>query len=454
MFGAALGNQQDIAALVTRAKELQTRVLFVLGVLLVYRLGTHIPLPGIDAHALLAYEGQLSEGLFGMFNVFSGGAFSRMAVFALSVFPYITASIIMQLMSATYPALAEMKKEGESGRRKITQYTRYFTVLLAFGQGFGLASGIESQSVTIGQDVMPLVIDGGLMFRLQTAMAITAGTVFLMWLGEQINVRGIGQGISVLIFAGIVAEFPSAIYQVGQLAGSGSIGGFAVLALAAMVLGVVAFIVFIETAQRRVQVQYPKRQVGPNQMAGGETSHMPLKINMAGVIPPIFASALLMAPVTLASFNPNAEWAQFIGEWFSPGRPGYSIFFGVMIVFFCFFYTATVAFNTEETADNLKKNGGFIPGVRPGAATADFLDRLATRITVIGAAYLAFVCLLPEAIHAKLSIPFYFGGTSLLIMVTVTIDTITRVQSYLIAQRYESLLGKTALRGRGRRNKK
>lgn len=448
MTTGAIGGRAEMTELLTKARDLQKRVLFVLGIFIVYRLGTHIPLPGIDAEALSLYQGQLQQGLFGMFNMFSGGAFSRLAVFALNIMPYITASIIIQLLAATYPSLQELKKEGDVGRRKLSQYTRYLTVVLALFQGFGLASGIENQTVSVGSEVMNLVVEPGLMFRLQTALTIMTGTMFLMWLGEQINSKGIGNGISLLIFAGIVAELPGAIFQTFELARVGSVGGFMVIALVLGVLAMLAFIVFMETAQRRVLVQYPKRQVGPMKMSGGDATHMPLKVNMAGVIPAIFASALLMAPVTLASFNPNAEWAQFIGTWFSPGRPLYTALFVVLIVFFCFFYTATVAFNAEETADNLKKNGGFIPGIRPGQQTANYLDSLATRITVIGAAYVAFVCAMPEVLHAKTSIPFYIGGTSLLIVVSVTIDTVTRIQSALMAQKYESLLKKTAFGGR------
>jgi preprotein translocase subunit SecY len=447
MANPAIGSQTEVADLLARAKDLQKRVLFVLVAFIIYRLGTHIPLPGVDAAALSAYQGQLQQGLFGLFNLFSGGAFSRMAIFALNIMPYITASIIMQLMAATYPTLQEMKKEGEVGRRKINQYTRYLTVVLAFAQGFGLASGIEAQTVSVGSEVMNLVMDPGLAFRLQTALTIMTGTMFLMWLGEQINVRGIGNGISLLIFAGIVAEMPAIIFQIFELARTGSMGGFTVLALALGAIAAIFFIVFMETAQRRIAVQYSKRQGAAGGMLA-EANHLPLKVNMAGVIPPIFASALLIAPVTAASFAPNSSWAQFVGLWLSPGRPMYVLLFVLLIVFFCFFYTATVAFNAEETADNLKKSGGFIPGIRPGKTTADYLDRVVTRLTVIGSAYLAFICAVPDILHADQTIPFYVGGTSLLIMVSVTIDTVSRIQSALIAQKYESLLKKTALRGR------
>lgn len=442
-----MGSQGEVADLLSKAKDLQKRVLFVLFAFLVYRLGTHIPLPGIDAAALTAYQDQLQQGLFGLFNLFSGGAFSRMAIFALNIMPYITASIIMQLMAATTPSLQELKKEGENGRRKINQYTRYLTVVLAFAQGFGLATSIEAQTVAIGSEVANLVIDPGLLFRLQTALTIMTGTMFLMWLGEQINVRGIGNGISLLIFAGIVAEFPSVIYQVVELAQTGAVSNFFVIALLLGIVAAVGFIVFMETAQRRIPIQYPKRQ-SPTGMSGSEGSHLPLKVNMAGVIPAIFASALLIVPMTLASFAPESDWAGFVGVWFAPGRPAYMVLFISLIVFFAFFYTATVAFNAEETADNMKKNGGFIPGIRPGKNTADYLDSVVTRLTVIGAAYLAFITAVPDLLHADQTIPFYIGGTSLLIIVSVTIDTVSRIQAALIAQRYEGLLKKTALKGR------
>ncbi|MDD9911491.1 MAG: preprotein translocase subunit SecY [Alphaproteobacteria bacterium] len=447
MTNAVFGNQSEVADLLSRAKDLQKRILFVLGAFIIYRLGTHIPLPGIDAGALSAYQTQLQQGVFGLFNMFSGGAFSRMAIFALNIMPYITASIIIQLMSATSPTLSELKKEGEVGRRKITQYTRYLTVVLAFAQGVGLASGIETQTVSVGNEVVNLVINPGLAFRLQTALTIMTGTMFLMWLGEQINVKGIGNGISLLIFAGIVAEMPSMVAQIVELARTGALSGFVVIAILVGMLAAIFFITFMETAQRRIAVQYPKRQTAAGNVMS-EANHLPLKVNMAGVIPPIFASALLMAPITAASFAPNSAWAQFIGAWISPGKPVYIALFVAMIFFFCFFYTATVAFNAEETADNLKKNGGFLPGIRPGQATAKYLDSVVTRLTVLGATYIAFVCAVPDLLHANQTIPMYIGGTSLLIMVSVTIDTVSRIQSAIIAQKYESLLKKSALRGR------
>ncbi len=452
MANVGLGSQSEIADLLTRSKDLQQRIFFVLGAFIVYRLGTHIPLPGIDAGALTVYQGQLQQGLLGMFNMFTGGALSRMAIFALNIMPYITASIIIQLLTSTYPSLAELKKEGEAGRRKITQYTRYLTVVLAFAQGFGLASGIESQTVTVGNEVMRLVIEPGMLFRLQTALTIMTGTMFLMWLGEQINVRGIGNGVSLLIFAGIVAEMPSMVLQVAELTRTGAMSGFVTTAFAIGIVIIMFFIVFMETAQRRIAVQYPKRQGAMGGMMA-DVNHLPLKVNMAGVIPPIFASALLMAPITAASMSPNSAWAQLVGAWLAPGRPMYLALFIFLIVFFCFFYTATVAFNGEETADNLKNNGSFIPGIRPGKATANYLDNVVTRLTVIGAAYLAFICAVPDLLHADQAIPVYIGGTSLLIMVSVTIDTVARIQSALIAQKYESLLKKTALKGRRKSRK-
>ena len=446
---AGIGGRAEIGDLLMRSKELKQRILFVLMVLVVYRLGTHVPLPGIDAVALTQFQGQLQQGLFGMFNMFSGGAFARMSVFALNIMPYITASIIIQLMSATYPSLQELKKEGESGRRKLNQYTRYLTVALALVQGFGLAVGIESASVTVGAEVRNVVINPDLLFRIQTALTLLAGTVFLMWMGEQINSKGIGNGISILIFAGIVAELPRALYQAFEMVRIGSLESFVLIGFAVMALVVIMFIVFMESAQRRVQIQYPKRQVGMHKMAGGETSHMPLKLNTAGVIPPIFASSLLLVPGFIANSFSGAEWAQVMAAWFAPGRPMYTALFVALIVFFCFFYTSIV-FNPEETADNLKKQGGFIPGIRPGQPTADFLDKTLTRLTTVGAIYIAAVCILPEIINARYSVPFYFGGTSLLIVVSVTMDLVTRIQTHLIAQKYESLLKRTQLRGRKR----
>ncbi|HEX2858814.1 MAG TPA: preprotein translocase subunit SecY [Alphaproteobacteria bacterium] len=447
MANVSLGSQSDVADLLVKAKGLQQRILFVLFAFVIYRLGTHIPLPGVDAAALSAYQAHLQSGIFGLFNMFSGGAFARMAVFALNIMPYITASIILQLASSTYPALAELKKEGELGRRKINQYTRYLTVVLAFAQGFGLASGIEHQTVQVGGQLMPLVPDAGMMFRLQTALTITTGTMFLMWLGEQINTRGIGNGVSLLIFAGIVAQLPHSVVSIIEMARTGALSGLMVLAILLGSVAAIMFIVFMESATRRILLQYPKRPGMGGEMSA-ESNHLPLKVNLAGVIPPIFGSALLMVPITLASYAPASPWAQWVGQYLSPGHAGYLILFVALIIFFSFFYVATVAFNPEETADNLKKSGAFIPGIRPGPSTAGYLDNVATRLTVIGAAYLAFICAVPDLLHRNTMIPFYFGGTSLLIIVSVTIDTVARIQSALIAQKYESLLKRTAQAGK------
>lgn len=448
MATLGLGNQAEVADLLAKAKGLHNRILFVLFALIVYRVGTHIPLPGVDVAALASYQSHLQSGLLGMFNMFSGGAFSRMAVFALNIMPYITASIIIQLLAATYPALGELKKEGEVGRRKMNQYTRYLTVALALVQGFGLATGIMGQTAMVNGELVHLVINPGIAFQIQTALTITTGTLFLMWLGEQINTRGIGNGISLLIFAGIVAEMPAAVMRIFELARTGAISELLVVAIVLGAIAAVLFIVFMETAVRRIAIQYPKRQ-GMFGAVNSDANHLPLKLNLAGVIPPIFASALLMVPVTLASYAPQAAWAQFIGGYLSPGKPVYVLVFVALIIFFSFFYVATVSFNAEETADNLKKSGAFIPGIRPGASTAAYLDAVATRLTALGALYLAFICAVPDVLHRDTTLPFYIGGTSLLIIVSVTIDTVARIQSALIAQKYESLLKKTAQKGGG-----
>jgi preprotein translocase subunit SecY len=447
MATTGLGSQAEVADLLAKAKGLHKRILFVLIAFAIYRLGTHIPLPGIDVVALASYQSHLQSGLFGLLNMFSGGAFARMAVFSLNIMPYITASIIIQLISSTYPSLAELKKEGEMGRRKLNQYTRYLTVILAFAQGFGLATGIMHQTAMVNGEVVRVVTDPGLWFQLQTALTITTGTLFLMWLGEQINVRGIGNGVSLLIFAGIVAQMPSAIFRLLELARTGSMSSFAVLAIAVGAVAAVLFITFMETATRRIPIQYPKRQGAFGGGMSADTNFLPLKLNLAGVIPPIFASAILMVPVTLASYAPQAEWAQFIGSYLSPGKSVYILLFIALIIFFAFFYVATVSFNPEETADNLKKSGAFIPGIRPGASTANYLDAISTRLTALGAIYLAFICAVPDILHRDGAVPFYIGGTSLLIVVSVTIDTVARIQSALIAQKYESLLKKSSLRG-------
>lgn len=430
-----------------KATELKQRIMFVLGALLVYRLGTYIPVPGIDPAVWNEIFESKSGGILDMFNMFSGGALSRMTIFALNIMPYISASIIMQLATAMSKKLEELKKEGEVGRMKINQYTRYLTVLLATVQAYGLAVGLEAMNGQTG----PAVPDPGMFFRISTVITIVGGTVFLMWLGEQITSRGVGNGISLIIFAGIVAELPRAIGSTLDLAYEGAFSGLQLLLLVGLVVGVIALIVYVERAQRRVIVQYPKRQVG-NRMAQGQTNHIPLKLNTAGVIPPIFASSLLLLPLTIVGFvgaGGSDFWAD-ITRHLSHGQPVYMIAYGLLVVFFCFFYTAIV-FNPEENAETLRKHGGFVPGIRPGKNTADYLDFVLTRITVIGAIYLTFVCLLPEFLIAKYNMPFYFGGTSLLIVVSVTMDTVAQIHSHLIAHQYEGLVKKTKLRGTGRR---
>lgn len=429
-----------------KATELKQRVLFVLGALLVYRLGTYIPVPGIDPVIWSDIFNQKGGGILDMFNMFSGGALERMTIFALNIMPYISASIIVQMATAMSPQLEAMKKEGETGRMKINQYTRYLTVLLASIQAYGMAVGLESLQSSQGT----AVIDPGMFFRFSTVITIVGGTVFLMWLGEQITQRGIGNGISLIIFAGIVAELPRAFASTLELGRQGQFNLIELLALFAMVVGVIVLIVFVERAQRRVVVQYPKRQVG-NRMFAGDQNFLPLKLNTAGVIPPIFASSLLLLPLTLIGFT-GAEGGDFtatLARYLQHGQPLYMLLYGSLIMFFCFFYTAIV-FNPSENADMLRRYGGFIPGIRPGQATADYLDHVLTRITTVGALYLVFICLLPEFLISKYSIPFYFGGTSLLIVVTVTMDTVAQIQSHLIAHQYEGLLKKTKLGGKKR----
>ncbi|HWA49207.1 MAG TPA: preprotein translocase subunit SecY [Dongiaceae bacterium] len=429
-----------------KATELKQRIWYTLGLLIVARLGAYIPLPGIDSEAFAAIFNQHSGGVLGMVDMFAGGAISRMTVFALGIMPYISASIIMQLLTSVSPTLEAWKKEGESGRRKINQYTRYGTLILAVAQSFGIANGLQNMTGPGGG----AVIDPGFFFIFTTVITLTCGTMFLMWLGEQITARGIGNGISLIIFAGIVARLPSAVNQILQQAWAGSISGFLVLGVAVGAVIVITGVVFFERAQRRLIVQYPKRQVG-NRMFGGESSHMPLKLNMSGVIPPIFASSLLLLPLTVASFYSNRAdlplWVQTAIAWFSHGQPIYIGMYLALIVFFAFFYTAIV-FNPDETADNLKKHGGFLPGIRPGKNTADYLDYVLTRLTVLGAAYLCAVCVLPEILISQYAVPFYFGGTSLLIVVSVTMDTVSQVHSHLLAHRYEGLIKKARLKGR------
>lgn len=430
----------------SKATELKRRIWFTLGALIVYRLGTYIPIPGVDPAALAAVFQQNQGGILGMFDVFAGGALGRMTIFALNIMPYITASIIVQLLTTISPTLEALKKEGESGRKRLNQYTRYGTVGLALVQAYGIAVGLESMAAG-GQSA---VIDPGMAFRIQAVITLTGGTVFLMWLGEQITSRGVGNGISLIIFAGIVAALPSALIKTLELGRTGAISAFVIIAILLLVVVVVAFIVFFERAQRRVLVQYPKRQIG-NKVFGGESSHMPLKLNTAGVIPPIFASSLLLLPVTIANFagTGGPEWLQTITRLLAHGQPLYMALYIAGIVFFCFFYTAIV-FNPTETAENLRKNGGFIPGIKPGARTSEYLDHILTRLTVVGAAYLSAVCILPEILITQYSVPFYFGGTSLLIVVSVTMDTVAQIQSHLLAHQYEGLIRKSKLKGRGK----
>nr|CRH06660.1 Preprotein translocase SecY subunit [Candidatus Magnetococcus massalia] len=432
---AGLGNLGKIP-------ELRKRILFTLGMLIVYRIGAHVPTPGIDPQALAAFFAQQQGTLLGMFNMFSGGALSKLTVFALGIMPYISASIIIQLMTAVFPKLEQIKKEGEAGRRKITQYTRYGTIGLAVFQGFGISYGLESMKA----GGLNVVIDPGWEFRLMTVLTLTAGTAFIMWVGEQITERGIGNGISLIIFAGIVANLPVALFQTLQLARTGDLQPLFVLFLLAMAVAVTAFIIFMERAQRRITIQYAKRQVSGRRMVGGENTHLPLKVNTAGVIPPIFASSIILFPVTIANFAPWEGFQSFAAA-LSPGQIWYMVLYSAAIIFFCFFYTAIV-FNPEETADNLRKYGGFIPGIRPGKRTAEHLDKILTRLTLVGALYVAGVCLLPEILIANYNVPFYFGGTSMLIVVGVTMDTAAQIQSFLISRQYDGLMKKAKIKGR------
>ncbi len=429
----------------SKATELKKRIWFTLAALVVYRLGTYIPIPGIDSVVLGEIFRQNAGGLLGMFDMFAGGALSRMTIFALNIMPYISAAIIMQLMTAVSPKLEALKKEGEQGRKKINQYTRYGTVFLAAVQAYGLAIGLESMQGPSGSAVM----DPGLFFRASTVITIVGGTIFLMWIGEQITARGVGNGISLIIFSGIVANLPSALASILELSRTGAMSAAFIIFLLVMAVAVITVVVFFERAQRRIVVQYPKRQVG-NRMYGGDSSHLPLKLNTSGVIPPIFASSLLLMPLTIASFGGTGqgpEWLNTVAAYLGHGQPLYLLLYVSLIVFFCFFYTAIV-FNPEETADNLRKYGGFIPGIRPGKNTAEYLDYVLTRLTVVGAIYLSLVCLLPEILISRYSVPFYFGGTSLLIVVSVTMDTVAQVQSHLLAHQYEGLIKKSRLRGR------
>ncbi|MEX3008873.1 preprotein translocase subunit SecY [Hoeflea sp. TYP-13] len=428
-----------------KAEDLKKRIWFTLGALLVYRLGTYIPLPGLNPEAFAQAFQQQAGGVLGLFNMFAGGAVERMAIFALGIMPYISASIIMQLMTSVVPTLEQLKKEGEQGRKVINQYTRYGTVILATMQAYGIAVGLESGN--------GIVVDPGWFFRISCVLTLVGGTMFLMWLGEQITARGIGNGISLIIFSGIVAALPGAIAGTLELGRTGALSTGLIIMVIVIAIAVIAFIVFMERAQRRLLIQYPKRQVG-NRMFQGDSSHLPLKLNTAGVIPPIFASSLLLLPATLAGFSNTTNlpgWATTVLATLGHGQPLYMVFYAAMIAFFAFFYTAVV-FNPKDTADNLKSHGGFIPGIRPGERTAEYIDYVLTRITVVGALYLVFVCLLPEFLIAQTGIPFYLGGTSLLIVVSVTLDTVAQIQGHLIAQQYEGLIKKSKLRGgkRGR----
>ena len=426
-----------------KAEDLKKRLWFTLGALLVYRLGTYIPIPGINPQAFAdAFKAQ-SSGILGMFNLFAGGAVERMAIFALNIMPYISASIIMQLMTSVVPTLEALKKEGEQGRKQINQYTRYLTVLLASLQAYGIAFGLQGSP--------GVVIEPGPFFLISTVVTLVGGTMFLMWLGEQITARGVGNGTSLIIMAGIVAGLPSALAGLLELSRQGAISWPLVFALLFLMLATVAGIVFVERAQRRLLIQYPKRQMG-NRMFQGDASHLPLKLNSSGVIPPIFASSLLLLPITVAQFaqGSGSEWLNAIVAALGRGQPLYLAVYVGLIVFFAFFYTSIV-FNPQETADNLRKYGGFLPGIRPGAKTAEYIDYVLTRITVVGAIYLAIVCVLPELLISYAAVPFYFGGTSLLIAVSVTMDTVEQIQSHLLAHQYEGLIKKAKLRGATRR---
>ena len=429
-----------------KATELRNRILFTLGLLIVYRIGTFIPVPGIEGDALRDFMEQAAAGIGGILSMFTGGALARMGIFALGIMPYISASIIVQLLTAMVPRLEQLKKEGEQGRKKINQYARYGTVLLATFQAYGLAVSLEAGG---------LVTDPGLFFRASCVITLVGGTMFLMWLGEQITQRGVGNGISLIIFVGIIAEVPAAMAQFLSQGRTGAISPAVIVGVVVMMIVTIAFVVFMERALRKIHIQYPRRQVGMKVYDGG-SSHLPVKVNPAGVIPAIFASSLLLLPTTMATFSGGntGPVMSTILAYFGPGQPAYLLFFTAMIVFFTYFYTQNVSFKTEDVADNLKNQNGFIPGIRPGKRTAEYLDYVVTRILVLGSGYLALVCLMPEIIRAELSIPFYFGGTSVLIVVSVTMDTIQQVQSHLLAHQYEGLIEKSQLRGKKRGGRK
>ncbi|NHF74797.1 preprotein translocase subunit SecY [Paracoccus xiamenensis] len=423
-----------------KATELRQRIWFTLGLLIIYRLGTYIPVPGIDGAALRNFMEQAQSGLGGILSMFTGGALGRMGVFALGIMPYISASIIVQLLASMVPALEQLKKEGEQGRKKINQYTRYATVALALFQAYGLAKSLEAGG---------LAHDPGLFFQASVVITLVGGTMFLMWLGEQITARGIGNGISLIIFVGIVAEIPAALAQFFSQGRSGAVSTPVIIGILLMVVAVVAFVVFMERALRKIHIQYPRRQVGMK-IYDGQSSHLPIKVNPAGVIPAIFASSLLLLPITISTFSGNQTGPIMsrVLAYFGPGQPLYLIFFAAMIIFFAYFYTQNVAFKSDDVAENLKNQGGFIPGIRPGKRTEEYLDYVVNRVLVIGSAYLAAVCLLPEVIRSQLAVPFYFGGTSVLIVVSVVMDTINQVQSHLLAHQYEGLIEKSQLRGK------
>ena len=435
MVGSGFGNLFKIP-------ELRQRIFFTAALLSVYRIGVYVPTPGINTNALRDLFASMQGTIFGVFNMFTGGALEQLSVFALGIMPYISASIILQLLTVVIPHLEELKKEGEQGRKKITQYTRYGTVLLSVIQGFGIAVGLEGQTSPTGVGV---VFDPGWDFRLMTVITLTAGTAFIMWLGEQITERGIGNGISLIIFAGIVARMPAAIGNTFRLVQQEEFNIFGLIILTVVMIGVIGFIIFVEQGQRRIPVQYAKRVVG-RRMYGGQSTHLPLKINSSGVIPPIFASSILMFPATIAQFA-EVGWLKSISDAVQPGGIYYNIVFVGFIVFFCYFYTA-VTFNPVDVADNMKKNGGFIPGIRPGKRTADYIDRVLTRITLGGAVYVSAVCVLPTILIKQFNVPFYFGGTALLIVVGVAIDTIAQMESHMLTRHYEGFLKKGSMRGR------
>ncbi len=430
-----------------KATDLRNRILFTLGLLIVYRLGTFIPVPGIDGLALREFMEQAGQGIGGMVSMFTGGALGRMGILALGIMPYISASIIVQLLTAMVPSLEQLKKEGEAGRRKINQYTRFGTVALATVQAYGLAVSLEAGD---------LATDPGMYFRFSTMITLVGGTMFLMWLGEQITARGLGNGISLIIFVGIIAEVPAAIAQFFASGRSGSVSPGVIVGVLVMVIATITFVVFMERALRKVHIQYPRRQVGMKMYDGG-SSHLPVKVNPAGVIPAIFASSLLLLPVTISTFSSGAASGPVM-SWllanFGPGQPLYLLFLVSMIVFFAYFYTFNVSFKPDDVADNLKNQNGFVPGIRPGKKTAEYLEYVVNRILVLGSAYLALVCLLPEILRGQFAIPFYFGGTSVLIVVSVTMDTIQQAQSHLLAHQYEGLIEKSQLRGKGRKRGK